>query len=399
VTNPARRQLVLIGVVVAGIGLNVQRGETHKPITSKYTYNEDVFPVLLERCGRCHVPGGVAPMSLMTYGDAFPWGESIRAEIIAGHMPPWHAEPGPVRFRNAPTLTAAEMDKMLVWVSGGSPQGNPQNVPPPISLHHDWPIGRPDLVFPLPEATIPADTSEVTREFTIPTRTTRPSWVRSADLLPGTPSIVRNATISVKTTKTKTNPERISPEELLAVWVPGDDPVDAQDGAFRLPAGADLAVRIHYRKTYGYEGRAMTDRSSVGLYFAEGPLNEIQRLTLTSPPVAGTDAPLMFDVTLTEDLQALAFRPDQMLTNARLQVATVSPAGQRTPAIQLAVRPDWTRRYWFERPLRLPQGTRIEVVAVLNGADTLLPPAGAPLPPQFVDGSPVRVMLDVVRAR
>jgi hypothetical protein len=115
--------------------------------------------------------------------------------------------------------------------------------------------------------------------------------------------------------------------------------------------------------------------------------------------VAQTDAPLMFGVTVTEDLQALAFRPDQMLTNARLHVATVSPAGQRTPAIQLAVRPDWTRRYWFERPLRLPRGTRIEVVAVLNGADTLLPPAGAPLPPQFVDGSPVRVMLDVVRNR
>ncbi|HVH28576.1 MAG TPA: hypothetical protein VM818_17550 [Vicinamibacterales bacterium] len=397
-TSPIRRQLALAGLVTLAVSLNVQRGETHKPITSKYTYNEDVFPVLRERCGRCHVPGGVAPMSLMTYGDAFPWGESIRAEIIAGHMPPWHAEPGPVRFRNAPTLTAAEMDRMLVWVSGGSPQGNPQNVPPPVLLHHDWPMGRPDLVLPLPEVTMSPDASETVREFTIPTRTTRPIWVRSADLLPGTPSIVRNATISVKTDTTD-DPGRLRPEELLAIWVPGDDPVDAQDGGFRLPVSADLVVRIHYRKTYSYEGREMTDRSNVGLYLSESPLNEIQRLTLTSPPVAVTDTPVSFERTLTEELRVLAFRPDQSLTNARLHVTTVSAAGERTSVIQLSVRPDWTRRYWFDRPLLLPQGTRVEVLAVLNGADTLLPPAGSPLPPQFVDGSPVRVMLDVVRNR
>src|SRR4029079_17177599 len=79
-------------------GPGVERAEAHKAITSKYTYNEDVFPVLRARCGRCHVPGGVAPMSLMTYKDAYPWGESVRAEIIAGHMPPWHALDGAVRF-------------------------------------------------------------------------------------------------------------------------------------------------------------------------------------------------------------------------------------------------------------------------------------------------------------
>ena len=64
--------------------------------------------------------------------------------------------------------------------------------------------------------------------------------------------------------------------------------------------------------------------------------------------------------------------------------------------IRLAVRPDWTRRYWFEQPLTWPRGTRIEVVAELNGADTLLPPSGSPLPPQVVDGTPVRVMFDVI---
>ncbi len=56
-----------------------QRGEAHKAITSKYTYNDDVFPIVRAKCGNCHVDGGVAPMSLMTYEEAFPWAESIRA--------------------------------------------------------------------------------------------------------------------------------------------------------------------------------------------------------------------------------------------------------------------------------------------------------------------------------
>ena len=73
-------------------GVFVQPGEAHKPITSKYTYNDDVFPILKERCSRCHVQGGVAPMSLMTYEEAFPWGESIRAELVAAHMPPAAAD-------------------------------------------------------------------------------------------------------------------------------------------------------------------------------------------------------------------------------------------------------------------------------------------------------------------
>ena len=41
-------------------------------------------------------------MSLMTYKDAYPWGESIRTELIAGHMPPWGIESGHANIKNAP---------------------------------------------------------------------------------------------------------------------------------------------------------------------------------------------------------------------------------------------------------------------------------------------------------
>src|SRR4029453_3984885 len=137
-----------------------QRSEAHKPITSKYTYNDDVFPILKERCSRCHVQGGVAPMSLMTYEEAFPWGESIRAELVAAHMPPAAADEGfgDIKRGHAVSLTPKEGEVLLPGASGGNPRGALEQKLPPVTLRNEWSLGSPDLALPLPaEVTIAPD--------------------------------------------------------------------------------------------------------------------------------------------------------------------------------------------------------------------------------------------------
>ena len=64
--------LVTLGAFLASTAI-----DAHKAITSKFTYNADVYPVFVARCSHCHVGGGVAPMSLVSYEEAFPWAESI----------------------------------------------------------------------------------------------------------------------------------------------------------------------------------------------------------------------------------------------------------------------------------------------------------------------------------
>ena len=142
--------LALIALVLAGSMLAGSRGEAHKPITSPYTYNEDVFPIVRDRCGRCHVADGVAPMSLLTYKDAVPWGESIRTELVAGHMPPWTVESGSATFKNAQHLTARELNVLLTWATGGTPLGQPEHAPAAPAAGNGWRLGTPDLVLPLP---------------------------------------------------------------------------------------------------------------------------------------------------------------------------------------------------------------------------------------------------------
>ena len=115
----------------------------HTPISSRWSYNEHLFPIFRDQCGSCHIDGGVAPMSLMTYQDAFPWTQSIREEILGLRMPPWQAEDGFGMFRNGHALSAHDMDMILEWSSGGYPQGPRDQVPPAPELSAEWTLGEP----------------------------------------------------------------------------------------------------------------------------------------------------------------------------------------------------------------------------------------------------------------
>ena len=408
ITSARVRLVCVCAIILTAVALGVQRGEAHKAITSKYTYNDDVFPIVRDRCGSCHVTGGIAPMSLMTYEEAFPWAESIRAELVAAHMPPWHAEEGFGEFKSAHTLSPKELDVILTWASGGNPRGALDQKLPEVTLKNQWAMGAPDLALQLPaDFTVAADKMEDTAEFTLATGTTESRWVRAVDLLPGTPSIVRSAVISIKTPAEAASPGRLPvPERVLARWVPGHDPEPIDNGtAVRLPAGAAVVVRIHYKKTWQFEGKPLTDRSTVGVYFAQSKdARELLSVPITSAPLPAADAlnrTVTFSQTIDEDMQALALAPDQVPPNITLQVEAVRPDGSRTPMIRLLTRPDWERRYWFERPMPLPRGTRVEVTANLDDPDILSAAFGSPAPPRAAapQVKVVRLALNVVPAK
>src|SRR5947207_4792425 len=217
-SNMRAKGLAAVAAFVAAMVIASQRGEAHKAITSKYTYNDDVFPIFRDRCSRCHVTGGVAPMSLMTYDEAFPWAESIRAELVSAHMPPWNADDGFGDLKRAHTLSPNELDIILTWATGGNPRGALDQKLPEVALKNVWTMGAPDLALRMPaEFTVAADRMEATQEVTLATGTTEARWVRAVDLLPGTPSIVRSAVISLKAAPAPPGPSP-TPEHVLVRW-------------------------------------------------------------------------------------------------------------------------------------------------------------------------------------
>jgi hypothetical protein len=395
------RAIVFSLIVLFAMALAVERGDAHKPITSKYTYNDDVFPIFRNKCSRCHVQAGVAPMSLMTYEEAIPWAESIRTELIAGSMPPATADVDFGDIKRAHTLSGKEIDIVLDWATGGNPRGALDEQLPTITLTNEWALGAPDLALTLPTAfTLPAEKMEATQEFTF-AGPSESRWVRAVDLLPGTPSIVRNVLIYVKAAgETGSSP---TPQRVLARWIPGHEPDSLdQDAAFRLPAGSEIVARIHYKKTWQFEGKPMSDRSTVGIYFSSAKReHEVLPVTLASEPVSlvNNDQTFTFSRTLDEDVEALAVAPDQVPPNVTLRIAASLPDGSRVPLVRFTTKPDWERRYWFERPVLLPRGARIEVSGKFNDQSLMAVALGTPATAAPTASLPVRLTIDVFTPR
>src|SRR6202030_4096437 len=116
----------------------------------KSTFHHDAERVLQARCQGCHRPGEVAPMSLLTYGDARPWAKAIKVAVATKKMPPWFAEPGYRQIANERKLTAREIETLVAWVDNGAVEGDPKDAPAPLSFIDGWNI-TPDIVVEMPK--------------------------------------------------------------------------------------------------------------------------------------------------------------------------------------------------------------------------------------------------------
>ena len=101
----------------------------HDPSSVPITWNREISRVVYDRCASCHRPGGTA-FSLMTYKDAQPHADAIKASVIARRMPPWGAVKGFGDFRNDTGLTQEQVALFAEWVEGGAPRGNNPNALP-----------------------------------------------------------------------------------------------------------------------------------------------------------------------------------------------------------------------------------------------------------------------------
>jgi hypothetical protein len=249
------RTLVAAAMLLAGAWFTAAPGEAHKAVTSKYHFNEDLFPLFRDHCGRCHVEGGVAPMSLMTYDDAAPWAESLRLELLSENATPWH----PWR------LTARELDMILVWASGGAPRGDAAKTPPSVPLVNSWNAGPPDATVKPPTFVLAAAKNDGVAENVLPVPSAIVDQVVGAlDLLPGTPAIVRSATLRLKAGD-GTVLDTVS-------WKPGQATSVPLTSAIRIRAGTTLVATVEYKRTWKYEGQEMRDDTTFGFYSAKAPV-------------------------------------------------------------------------------------------------------------------------------
>ena len=78
-----------------------------------------------------------------------------------GVMPPWFIEKdvGIQHFKNDPSLSDEEIEKIEVWADNGAPRGDRADMPPPVPFIdvNEWEIGNPDLVVSSPSVDVAAE--------------------------------------------------------------------------------------------------------------------------------------------------------------------------------------------------------------------------------------------------
>jgi Flp pilus assembly protein TadD len=352
------------------------------------TYTKDVAPLLSDRCGMCHHPGGSAPFGLLTYADAKRHAGQIATVTANRFMPPWKADPADGPFVGQHPLSGGEIRLLRRWLDAGAPEGDPRDLSPARTWTEGWQLGKPDLVLTLKQPyTLPAEGTDAFRIFVLPIPVATARFVRGLEFRPGNPRVVHHANVRIDTTPASRRLDEADPapgyDGLIARsamypdghflgWTPGQvAPLLPPDLAWRLDTHTDLVVELHMQPS----GKAEQVAPSIGLYFGDSaPLDTAQGMPRRTPAMlrlgrqdidiaAGDAAYTVTDgYTLPVDVEVEAVQPHAHYRARDVRGEATLPDGSKKPLIDIA---DWDFRwqhvYRFVTPLRLPKGTRLSM--------------------------------------
>jgi hypothetical protein len=338
---------------------------------ARVTYTKDVAPILFNKCVACHRPGEVAPMSLLTYKDARPWARAIKAKVASREMPPWHADRSVNTFANDPSLTDQQIATIAAWVDQGAPEGDARDLPAAPTFADGWTIPAPDVVFSMPEAfEVPAQGTIDYKNFIVPTNFTEDKWIEAAEIRPGARSVVHHVIVYVveptRTVPTTQEERQIAATggSFLAAAAPGWPGMVLKPGQGKLvKAGSSLRFQMHYTTT----GEPTKDKTVIGLRFARNPVREKVVITgavaadfVIPPNAPHHEVKSSFEVS--RDILLISAEPHMHLRGKDAKYTLVYPDGTTKPLLQVKYDFNWQLNYHFAEPLRVPKGSRIDVV-------------------------------------
>lgn len=348
----------------------------------------EVAPILYENCAECHRPGDIAPMSLLSYDEVRPWAKSVKTEVAARRMPPWHADEGIGHFSNASNLSDAEIATVVKWVDAGAPLGDPSRVPAPPLHDAEWKAGPPDQVLTMPvEYEVAANSGDTYRCFVMDAMEEE-VWLRGSEVRPSNRTINHHVVLfldgggrsSVRYDEATPEPgyscygsSGFFPTDILGVWAPGMEPELLPEGIARpLPKGSRIVMQVHYHSS----DQAERDRSSVGLFFAKGPVKQRMRLGIAMDwnidiPAGQTDYVSKGTWTMPQDAHVYGIFPHMHLIGKSSEVTAAYPQGKTEPLLRVSRYDfDWQRVYYPTEPLRFPAGTEVTIASQYdNSAD------------------------------
>lgn len=374
---------------------------------AQVTYARDIAPIVQARCLNCHREGQVAPFALSTYEQTAKRAGQIVRVTQERIMPPWIPAPGHDKFVGERWLTDRELDLLKTWAETGRARGDDADLPPAPEFAEGWRLGEPDLIVKMAEPFhVPADGPDLLQNFVLPIDIPEDKLVAAVEFHPGNKRVAHHAVLFLDQSGMARRLDRATPEPgyanfggpgflpsgALGGWSVGNTPRPLPNGMGRyLKRGSDLVVQMHYHPT----GKPEVDQSELGLYFVKKPVAESLK---ESAKLVGSiwlanyemDIPAgegsykrSTSYTLPKEVIMVGVVPHMHLLGKSMTVTATLPDGSLKTLIDIPNwNYNWQDEYYYERPFKLPAGTRLDVDAVFdNSAEN---PSNPSSPPQRV---------------
>lgn len=401
--------------------------------TPEVTFSKQVVRLMQQHCQRCHHPDGHAPFSLMTYEESFRRAASIRSAVVARRMPHGvfaarlESGCGDVdTFEGPRRLLDSEIATFVDWVNAGAPEGNPADMPPPMTFdghddgydeHYDsWRAGEPDIKldngpggFRVPGSLY----RDFFRRFPIKTDYEADRYFTTFEVLPGTGdlgrqiNVVHHVTLFIDPTCgsleqekkfAASNPEIPGrgfegeftyPTELVGMWFPGTNAIVLPAGiGIKVPRGACLIMEVHYTT---WQPEAVVDVTTMGLRWARSPVYYERVATRVNNehfviPAGAQHHEVNATKTFDDPITIYSMAPHMHQFGTDFLAEAFLPNGERRCLIDVEYDFKHQGNYLLKQPIHLPAGTKINVRAFYDNTDDFVrqlnhPPIDIPFGP------------------
>ncbi len=377
-------------------------------VTEPVTFSKDIAPIVYQNCAGCHRAGQIGPFALTDYASVKRRAKQL-AEVTADRtMPPWHADPGVVAYSNDRSLRPEQIALFAAWAAAGAPEGDAAAAPRLPSFPEDWQLGKPDQVATMAEAyTVPAEGKDIYRKFVMPLNLDQDTWVKAVEFRPGDPKVVHHILYYLDTTGKAREMDAKDPGpgfrgmsqsngdfRYLGGWDVGTQPSELPFGLrWFIPKGADLVVQIHYHPN----GKETQDRSSVAFHYSEQPTARPWSIIPVPPHfgmMQGIDIPAgakehieKASFVVPQDCEAFSVNAHAHYLGKRMEMTATFPDGTTKWMLKTSQWDfKWQEDYAFVEPIKLPAGTRLDVLMSYdNSAEN---PANPSQPPKRVVWGP-----------
>lgn len=372
---------------------------------SQVSFYPNVQRLFHQKCGVCHVKGGVAPFEIQSEEDVYNHLKIIKEVIETGYMPPWYVNEDSVHYSNSLRLSEEERKLLGEWYDGGCVLGDPES----MVLNHELVENKDSAEYPFHDYSVfksfvvPAsDNDKYLRVSIVPTALDTLS--ESLELIgikfnPGNKNVVHHAELYA-VEQDQLNDSLFMASDyffledhggvmpgagyrFISSWLPGQDIDYFPEGTIKtIDSNESLVLLVHY----GAFPTDQTDSTTVRFYTR--PNNTAYETILTAHEFTVIDEnawnPARVFIKADQrdtievkrkidhdgDLAIFGLHPHAHLLCTSMHAVLVSPKGDSTLLIDLPHWDfDWQHFYRFEKYIKAEYGSEITFTATYDNTD------------------------------